>query len=244
MASYQPLTAADDHRTNASVKTLENWQIIAHHSRRDIKGGHVHTSLEIARQRDSIKRAERESWTSRAFLSTSLDIVRHNGSSKQAVNTILGIKGLQIVTDPEFRFPDKPLEASKYGSYLPETWAQCSDHTMDPFRIWKNCVKGNGLFHSCKVVATNSGVIYNGACMACVGSGSDAKCSIAAIDAEEIGSVSSKSSPQTKDEHNTKNELTDEVESLMCAMHRLATRQLVLLNEAGGSEGDIIALTL
>ncbi|KAK8184832.1 uncharacterized protein BKA78DRAFT_355774 [Phyllosticta capitalensis] len=173
MASYQPLTAADDHRTNTSVKTLENWQIIAHHSRRDIKGGHVHTSLEIARQRDSIKRAEED-------LSTSLDIVRHNGSSKQAVNTILGIKGLQIVTDPEFRFPDKPLETSKYGNYLPETWAQCSDHTMDPFRIWKDCVKGNGLFHS--------------------------------------------GPPQTKDEHNTKNELADEVESLICAMHRLATQ--------------------
>lgn len=36
------------------------------------------------------------------------------------------------------------------------------------------------------LVATDSDVIYNGACMACVGSGSDAKCSIAAIDAEEI----------------------------------------------------------
>ncbi|KAL1385992.1 hypothetical protein HDK64DRAFT_311087 [Phyllosticta capitalensis] len=198
MASYQPLTAADDHRTNTSVKTLENWQIIAHHSRRDIKGGHVHTSLEIARQRDSIKRAEED-------LSTSLDIVRHNGSSKQAVNTILGIKGLPIVTDPEFRFPDKPLETSKYGNYLPETWAQCSDHTMDPFRIWKDCVKGTAYS---TLVATDSDVIYNGACMACVGSGSDAKCS----------------PPQTKDEHNTKNELADEVESLICAMHRLATQ--------------------
>ncbi|KAK8205218.1 hypothetical protein IWZ01DRAFT_544844 [Phyllosticta capitalensis] len=170
-------------------------------------------------------------------------LARNQNTKKQARKDIFKIPGLLVITDPDFRHTNKPLDLGNYTNYMPALWGHCSNKATEPARICADCVKGNGLFGSYKQVVGENGALWGGACTSRFAPSGTKRCSLSANYDPQYRKKRKAAEPDEdaiQQDNNSKRqrmlEIQEEKTRLMTAMNEMAAR----LNELHREEKALL----